>query len=493
MKRHTLYWIAGSIIAALVILTIAIAGVLYYPSVKPAIGPLPDTSAPDIIREQPSLDQLLIGDTLEPSDISPLSLAVDFRVGVYADNLAAPRGIVLDPSGVPITSVFDDGTVVALPDDNGDGEADRRVVLTDGLDRPHGLLVDCSPDCTLYVAAHDALYAYSYDADRFQARDQRVLATFPTGGNHVTRSLAWSDDTHSRLLVSIGSSCNVCNEEDSRRASVIAMDPDGSNVETYASGLRNAVFMATHPGTGDVWTTEMGRDLLGDDTPPDEINVLQEGADYGWPYCYGDNVHDDDFDKAGSQVCAPPDRLSAKVNLQAHSAPIGLGFVPPTEAWPAKYHYNLFVAYHGSWNRSEPTGYKVVRIPIDAEGNVQGEPIDFFSGFLLDDGSSIGRPAGLQVTPDGSLFVTDDKAGAIYRISLAPQLFDAPLTTGRGLDGCVVTGCSGQICSDHDVVSTCEFQESYACYKDAICERQATGQCGWTQTPALKQCLRPSS
>jgi glucose/arabinose dehydrogenase len=217
-----------------------------------------------------------------------------------------------------------------------------------------------------------------------------------------------------KLLISVGSSSNVSHEEDWRRAKILTADTDGGNLRTFASGLRNAVFMAIHPVTGQVWATEMGRDFLGDDLPPDEINIVEEGRDYGWPVCYGKNIHDTDFDDTpGPNPCI--EKAASYIDIPAHSAPLGLAFIPE-KGWPKEYWHDLLVAYHGSWNRSEPTGYKIVRYKLDRKGNLLGEE-DFISGWLTENNRALGRPVDILVCPGGIMYVSDDKAGVIYRVA----------------------------------------------------------------------------
>jgi glucose/arabinose dehydrogenase len=240
-----------------------------------------------------------------------------------------------------------------------------------------------------------------------------------TGGGHMTRTLGFGPD--GRLYVSIGSSCNVCNESDDRRAKIFSMNKDGSDFKEVARGLRNAVFFTWHPDSEQMWTTEMGRDLLGDDIPPDEINVVRAGGNYGWPICYGNNTHDTQFDKNTyiRNPCMEPFEQPSHIDLQAHSAPLGLAFLPNDISWPKEYGDDLFVAFHGSWNRSVPTGYKVVRMKLDSRGRHSGTE-DFISGWFPPNGtgtsSAYGRPADI-IFHDGAMYISDDKAGLIYRVT----------------------------------------------------------------------------
>jgi glucose/arabinose dehydrogenase len=201
----------------------------------------------------------------------------------------------------------------------------------------------------------------------------------------------------------------VCVEEDERRATIVRYSPDGSGEEIYARGLRNAVGITFRPGTNELWATNNGRDWLGDDLPPETIYVVAENDDAGWPTCHSGRIEDPDF--GGPNAC--DGILAPAVEMQAHSAPLGLTFYSGQQ-FPDEYHGDLFVAFHGSWNRATPTGYKVVRIPMHS--GVPGPTQDFATGWLREDGSNWGRPVDVLTSADGSLYVSDDSAGVIYRI-----------------------------------------------------------------------------
>lgn len=364
---------------------------------------------------------------------APLTVPKGFQATIFSRNVPGARVMTRDPKGAMLVSLTSEGKVVALPDTDSNGEADRTVMILEGLKQPHGIFVHC-PDtgsasankqsCVLYVAETNALKSYAYDADTFTARYQKTLATFPSGSGHFTRTLLMHPDGE-RLLVSIGSSCNVCNESNALRASVQTINIQTGEMTPFATGLRNTVFMALHPVTGEVWGTDNGRDLIGDDIPPDEVNIIEKSNEYGWPICYGKNIHDTDFDD--KQYIRDPcgGATPSHIDLQSHSAALGLAFIPE-EGWPEELWHDLLIAYHGSWNRSEPTGYKVVRIDLDNKGGVRSPaPADFVTGFLVpgqDVDDAIGRPVGLMAEPGGILYVSDDRAGAIYRIAVTASL-----------------------------------------------------------------------
>lgn len=396
------------ILSGIIVVLAALLVIYYWPTIR---GLEPTVRKPPVD----------IGEVINVPDM-PLRLPVGFKISIFAEELGGPRVITSDPAGHLLASITADGKVVVLPDRDGNGQADETIVLLAGLNRPHGLAVRCTERCELYVAETDKITVYNYEYDEARKIHRpvngRKIIDLPSGGRHFTRSIIFlpAPDDY-RLLISVGSSCNVCYEDDWRRAKILAANADGSGLKEFAKGLRNAVFMAIHPVTGKIWATEMGRDWLGDDLPPDEINIVEEGKSYGWPVCYGQNVHDTDFDKRlyALNPCQEPFEAPSHIDIPAHSAPLGLAFFPE-EGWPEEYWHNLLVAYHGSWNRSEPTGYKIVRYKLDSQGKYLGEE-DFISGWLQGS-EALGRPADILIRPGGIIYISDDKAGVIYRLTL---------------------------------------------------------------------------
>ncbi|HYF10148.1 MAG TPA: PQQ-dependent sugar dehydrogenase [Candidatus Paceibacterota bacterium] len=405
-------------ITLLILLVLAVGGYFGYEYVK---------------RTPPDWAVKLVSKPHEPppslpeGDRAPLEAPEGFTATIFSRDVPGARVMIRDPKGAMLVSLTSEGKVVALPDANADGKADKVVTVLEGLKQPHGLLVLCLPttgpsgqgDCILYVAETDKLKTYRYDADAYTATYQETLTTFPSGRGHFTRTLHQGPDAN-KILISVGSSCNVCDEEHAWRATILEMDIATKKFSVLAKGLRNSVFMATDPVTGAIWATDNGRDLIGDDIPPDEVNIIEKGRDYGWPICYGDRVHDTDFDK--KQYVRDPcaDSTPPHIPLQAHSAALGLAFIPE-EGWPEEMMSDLLIAYHGSWNRSEPTGYKVVRFNLDqTTRRALGGPIDFLTGFTPPGGDkddALGRPVGLLIEPGGTVYVSDDRAGAIYKVS----------------------------------------------------------------------------
>jgi glucose/arabinose dehydrogenase len=348
----------------------------------------------------------------------PLVYPDMFALSIFAEGLTDPRVITFDSRGTMLVSLTSAGRVVALPDTDKNGRADRVVEVISRLNRPHGLAFSPGRPDRLYIAEKDRVTAYTYNQEQFTINAPEHIVDLPDGGGHSTRTLLFlpppSDD---KLLISVGSSCNSCEETDWRRAKILVTDSEGNDLKTYASGLRNAVFMTSHPETREIWATEMGRDYLGDNLPPDEINIIRPGKDYGWPSCYGRNVPDVEY--LDSNITAPCNgKTPSFIDIQAHSAPLGLDFFPG-KGWPEQYRNCLLVAYHGSWNRSEPTGYKLVLFRFSDRGELLDRE-DFVSGWLTGANRSIGRPVDIKIRDDGIIFISDDKAGVIYRMALKP-------------------------------------------------------------------------
>lgn len=333
-----------------------------------------------------------------------------FNVSLFASGLLAPRVMAFAPDGTMLVTDLVDRTVVALPDDNRDGVADRRVLVLSNLLFPNGLAF---LNGALYVAQEDGLYKYTYEPKSYRASAGTRIMDFPTGGEHRTRSIFVSPDNV--LYVSIGSSCNVCRENDERFATIWRVNPDGSNPTLIARGVRNTVFAAFDP-EGRLWGNDMGRDEMGHDLPPDEINIIREGGVYGWPNCYGENVPDPEMATASDCV-----GLDIPAHMYAaHVAPLGITFID-SKQFPADWQGDILSALHGSWDQVNPNGYTIVRLHREGTTITQEEVV--FSGWKrIIEGqnparTAYGRPTGLTFGPDGSLFISDDKSGMIYRVT----------------------------------------------------------------------------
>ncbi len=340
----------------------------------------------------------------------PLSLPRGFVIHTFATKLGSPRDLQFSPDGTLLVSNPGAGQIIALPDKNGDGVADSNKIVISGENHPHGLGFHSGK---LYVADVDKVVRYNWDESTLTATKDKNLFALPQNNNHNNRTLVF--DKAGNLFVSVGSRCNVCREDSPFSATILISDFNGNNPRVFAKGLRNAPFIRFNPNTGELWGTEMGRDFLGDNLPPDEINILREGKNYGWPDCFGNKIPDVNFNqKADCQNTEPP-----IFEIPAHSAPLGLSFINSPQ-FPSDWQGDLLVAYHGSWNRTTATGYKVVRMDVDGNKIVKAE--DFLTGFILGTtiDSSLGRPVDLEFDSEGNLYISDDRAGNIYIIQKVP-------------------------------------------------------------------------
>ncbi len=342
--------------------------------------------------------------------VSFLHLPAGFQATVFASGLQGPRLITFSPSGTLLVAERGSGRVLAFPDPQHSGQTTGPVIVASGLNDPTSLAF--ARDGSLYVGEASRVTRFTLGPDLKSTSRKVIVPHLPTGGNHITRTVLIGPDN--RLYVSIGSTCNDCVESDPMRAAVWVYNIDGSGGRLYARGLRNAVGMAINPWNRQIWVTNNGRDLLGDNTPPETVYALQDGGNYGWPVCHAGTIIDPDLGHAGDCTGV----VQPLVKMQAHSAPLGLAFYNASgaSAFPPAYH-GLFVAFHGSWNRSVPTGYKVIFVPLNGQGQVAGPPQDFATGWLNGKSQVQGRPVGLAVGPDGALYVSDDQGGVIYRIA----------------------------------------------------------------------------
>lgn len=338
------------------------------------------------------------------SSIDELTVPKGFQIHEYASGLDSPRFMALSPDNVLFATIIKNGTVVALPDQNKDGQADKAITFINGLKRPHGIAFYGG---YLYVGESNQIVRYKYNGfDKKPGIKEVVVPNIPTKG-HFTRTVSFGPDD--RMYVSIGSECNVCIEKDKKRATIMSFNPDGSEGEIFATGLRNSVGLTWNPETKELWATDNARDWLGDNLPPDEVNVIKANKNYGWPYCYGDNISDPEFNDATKCEKA----TEPIVKLQAHSAPLGLAFYDG-KMFPADYYGDLFIAFHGSWNRSVPTGYKVVRVKM--EDGEPGDVEDFAYGWMTMS-KKFGRPVDVLVGNRGELYISDDLGGKIYTVT----------------------------------------------------------------------------
>ncbi|WP_262965126.1 PQQ-dependent sugar dehydrogenase [Methylobacter psychrophilus] len=339
--------------------------------------------------------------------LKQLHLPEGFKISIYADNVPNARSLALGDNGVVFVGTGAKGSVYALQDSNNDGIAEQHHVIASNLRMPNGVAFK---DSALYVAEINRIIRFDGITKQLTKPPKPVVIydQFPSDKHHGWKYLRFGPDN--KLYTAIGAPCNICNPEKDIYASLVRLNPDGSDFEIIAKGIRNTVGFDWQPETGTLFFNDNGRDLLGEDTPPDELNQWSvKGDHFGYPYCHGGNIPDPELaaDKKCSQFTAPVWKF------KAHIAPLGLRFYQGTQ-FPVEYKNQLFVAQHGSWNRTEPQGYRVDLIRFN-----KGKPVseqDFISGWLTKEGNVLGRPVDMLTLPDGSLLISDDKLGVIYKV-----------------------------------------------------------------------------
>jgi glucose/arabinose dehydrogenase len=360
-----------------------------------------------------SLLLLLLMSSCSPADsngggsLDTIKLPPGFALSVYARNVPNTRSMALSPRGTLFVSTRTAGKVYAIIDRNQDHTADEVITLARGLNMPNGVAFR---DGALYVAEVNRVLRFDDIESHLDNPPQPIVVndSFPRDQHHGWKFIRFGPD--GMLYIPVGAPCNVCKNEDERYASIMRMKPDGTGLEVFAKGARNTVGFDWHPQTQELWFTDNGRDWLGNDIPPDELNhAPQKGLHFGFPYCHGGNIPDPEFGKEHKcEEFTPPAIL-----LGPHVAALGMRFYTGT-MFPDEYRNQIFIAEHGSWNRSTPIGYRVMLVRL--ENNRAVEYKTFAEGWLQN-GRAWGRPADVQVMPDGALLVSDDEAGAIYRIS----------------------------------------------------------------------------
>lgn len=343
--------------------------------------------------------------------LGEIKLPPGFRIGLYTDKTPDARSLALGDDGTVYVGSMDEGRVYALRDGNGDGKADQVHVLATNLNMPNGVAF---ADGDLYIVEIPRILRFRDIGRRLSnpPEPEVVFDRYPEDVHHGWKYLRVGPD--GKLYVPVGAPCNVCLSEKDIYATLTRLDKDGSNFEIYARGVRNTVGFDWHPETKELWMNDNGRDWLGDDRPPDELNhVPKPGLHFGFPYCHGKNIADPSFGKGKSCAEFEPPAWT----YPAHVAPLGMRFYTGKQ-FPAEYRGRLFVAQHGSWNRSAPVGYRIVTVEFRGGKPVADEV--FAEGWLRPNGEVLGRPVDLLEMPDGALLVSDDKAGAIYRIVYQP-------------------------------------------------------------------------
>ena len=339
--------------------------------------------------------------------LKQLHVPPGFTLSVFADNLPGARSLALSDDNVVFIGTGAEGVIYAVQDSNNDGIADKRFVIADHLYLPNGVAYK---NDTLYVAEVNRIIRFDRITQQLDHPPKPVVIydQFPSEQHHGWKYLRFGPDD--KLYTSVGAPCNICEPDKVIFSSLLRLNADGTGLEILARGIRSSVGFDWQPETGALFFTDNGRDYLGDDLPPDELNQwTTPGEHFGFPYCHGGDIPDPEFSsvKKCRQFTAPVWKF------KAHMAPLGLRFYRGKQ-FPTDYKNQLFVAEHGSWNRSEPQGYRVALVKFN-----QGKPISeqvFIDGWLSKDGKVLGRPVDILEMPDGSLLISDDKLGVIYKV-----------------------------------------------------------------------------
>jgi len=336
-----------------------------------------------------------------------IQLPPGFKIRLFASPVPNARSMAMSPQGTIFVGSRQAGKVYAVLDLNRDHIADDIITIAEGLNMPNGVAFR---DGALYVAEVNRILRYDNIEQFLRTPPNPVVIndTFPKDQHHGWKYIAFGPDD--RLYIPVGAPCNVCKRKDQRYASIMRMRPDGSRLEIYTHGVRNTVGFDWHPATGDLWFTNNGRDWMGDDLPPDTLHhAPKAGLNFGFPYCHAGDVPDPEY---GAQISCS-DFSPPAVKLGAHVAPLGMKFYTGKQ-FPTSYKNQIFIAEHGSWNRSIPIGYRITL--VDASKH-QPLKYEVFAQGWLQGNKAWGRPVDILVMKDGSLLVSDDRAGVIYRIA----------------------------------------------------------------------------
>ena len=363
----------------------------------------------EINSEQSRADSSVTPTSLSSKyELDKIRLPKGFSISVFAE-VPNARSMCLSPAGVIYAGNMSGGKVYALVDADKDGKADKVYTVAKGLHSPNGVAFK---DGALYIACISTIYRLdNIEADLGNPPKPIVVYDkFPTEEHHGWKFIAFGPD--GKLYVPVGAPCNICDNKNPVYASITRMNADGSGFEIFARGIRNTVGFTWHPDNRQLWFTDNGRDNLGNDQPADELNhASTSGMHFGYPYCHQGDIPDPEFGKGKN--CS--DYTPPVQKLGPHVAALGLRFYMG-DMFPQRYKKQIFIAEHGSWNRTEPIGYRISLVDLDESGNSKGYSV-FADGWLQPGGKVLGRPVDVQVLPDGSLLVSDDYSGVIYRIT----------------------------------------------------------------------------
>jgi len=341
--------------------------------------------------------------------LNKIKLPPGFKIEIYAPNVPGARSLALGDKGTVFVGTRQLDKVYALVDKDHDMKVDQMIVIAEKLVAPNGVAFR---NGDLYVAEISRIWKFEDIENHLDQPKRKLISrSFPEDGHHGWKFIRFGPD--GMLYVPVGAPCNVCEKEDKRYAAILRMNPDGSGLEIFASGIRNTVGFDWDPQTKELWFTDNGRDNLGDNLPPDELNhAPKPKMHFGFPYCHGTNIRDPEFGKYSCRAFTP-----AAVNLGPHVASLGMRFYTG-KMFPEEYRNQIFIAEHGSWNRSNKIGYRITWVRLKDNQPVSYEV--FAEGWLQEE-EPWGRPVDLLVMPDGSILVSDDKAYVIYRISFDPS------------------------------------------------------------------------
>ncbi len=372
------------------------------------------TSTDEEVGEVVTVDSVLVN--ADGLQLDKIQLPEGFKIDVFA-RVNNARSMALSPNGTLFVGNRGEDKVYALQDTNGDMKADRRYVLATGMTMPNGVAFK---DGDLYVAEVSKLWRFEDIESNFEnPKKTLIYDDYPTDRHHGWKYIAFGPD--GKLYIPVGAPCNICESKDERYASITRMNPDGTNREVYAHGVRNTVGFTWHPETGQMWFTDNGRDWIDqsqdvtDNLPPCELNIVTSaGQHFGYPYCHAGDILDPEFGEESEDGKNCESYVAPAQKLGPHVAPLGLKFGVTTN-FPTSYKNKLFIAEHGSWNRSKKIGY---RISLVTESNGEGTSYETFASGWLDDTTQAvwGRPVDVVFAADGSMLVSDDMSGTIYRI-----------------------------------------------------------------------------